>query len=274
MRVQTEEWRRFIPGSRMYKGKKTLFYNGEKLYDFENEEFLIYNEQEQESWQVIIVLPGVEVIPESTFADCFHIETVIMSDTVRRIEGQAFENCYSLVYIRLSTNLEYIGEMVFYCCESLPSIFIPPSCTEIGAEAFAHCEKLIIFHVPQHTRLAERVIYCTPIMDVSPIEAPTEIERIWNSPEGAEYFNAVNVFVKNHHRHGDLLFLHQACSSYYPTEEIIYDIIKRQGLKAFQVRDSFGVTPSEYLSHNPYTDIDEKVIMKRYILDMMGEIVS
>ena len=46
----------------MYKGKKTLFYNGEELYDDENDEFLIYNEQEQMSWEVVIVLPGVEMI--------------------------------------------------------------------------------------------------------------------------------------------------------------------------------------------------------------------
>ena len=72
MRVQTEEWRRFIPGVRMYKGKKTLFYNGEILFDSyiyeygeddEDEIFLIYNEEERKSWEVIIVLPGVDSIP-------------------------------------------------------------------------------------------------------------------------------------------------------------------------------------------------------------------
>ena len=48
-RVQTEEWRLFIPGVRMYEGKKTLFYNGEKLYDAVNGEFLSYDYEERES---------------------------------------------------------------------------------------------------------------------------------------------------------------------------------------------------------------------------------
>ena len=63
MRVQTEEWRRFIPGIRMYKGKKTYFYNGEKLRD-DDYDSLIYSWEERLTWEVIIVLPGVEVIPK------------------------------------------------------------------------------------------------------------------------------------------------------------------------------------------------------------------
>ena len=58
MRVQTEEWRRFIPGVRMYNGKMTLFYNGEKLWeegDDGHQEFLIYDMRERQTWEVIIV---------------------------------------------------------------------------------------------------------------------------------------------------------------------------------------------------------------------------
>ncbi|GFH49985.1 predicted protein [Chaetoceros tenuissimus] len=90
MRVQTEEWQRFIPGIRMYEGKKTLFYNGEILYHVDNDEPLIYNWEERESWEVIIVLPGVEEIPEDCLRECEQIDTVIMSDSVIRIEGWAF----------------------------------------------------------------------------------------------------------------------------------------------------------------------------------------
>ena len=116
MRVQTEEWRRFIPGVRMYKGKKTLFYNGEKVFDVENREYLIYDEEEQESWEVLIVLPGVEVIPAENFSSCEKLETVIMSDTVRRIERSAFYYCHDLFFVRLSRNLEYIGVHAFQEC--------------------------------------------------------------------------------------------------------------------------------------------------------------
>lgn len=76
----------------MYKGKKTLFYNGENLWDgglFG--EPLVYNNEERRTWQVIIVLPGVEVIPEWTFCWCAKLETVIMADdSVQRIEHEGF----------------------------------------------------------------------------------------------------------------------------------------------------------------------------------------
>ena len=59
----------------MYQGKMTFFYNGEILWDVENEEPLIYNQEERQSWKVVIVLPGVERIPEDTFQGCENIET-------------------------------------------------------------------------------------------------------------------------------------------------------------------------------------------------------
>lgn len=116
----------------MYQDKMTLFYNGEILYDPENDEPLIYNWEERNSWKVLIVLSGVEVIPDHTFTCCDNIETVVMNDNVRRIEECAFSNCDSLVFVRLSRNLEYIRNHTFCFFESLTSMFVPPSCTEIG----------------------------------------------------------------------------------------------------------------------------------------------
>ena len=52
-----QEWAEIValgPGLRMYRDKKTLFYNGE---------IVLRDEVERSSWKVIIVLPGVEVIP-------------------------------------------------------------------------------------------------------------------------------------------------------------------------------------------------------------------
>lgn len=113
MRVQTEEWRRFIPGVRMYKGKLTLFYNEEKLCDRrENKlQYLIYDEKEREKWEVIIVFPGVEVIPEFTFEFCINVETVIMSDSVKRIEDGAFMKCKILKFVRLSKTMNALEKV-------------------------------------------------------------------------------------------------------------------------------------------------------------------
>ena len=96
---------------------------------------LIYDKDERGSWEVIIVLPGVEIIPEGTFIRCGNVKVVIMADTVRRIEDWVFSWCSSLIFIKLSRNLEFIGTFAFSSC-SLTSIFIPPSCREIGVYAF------------------------------------------------------------------------------------------------------------------------------------------
>ena len=82
----------------------------------------------------------------------------------------------------------------------------------------------------------------------------------------------VNEWIKNHHAENQFS-LHRACADFNPAEEVILDIIKRQGIGAFKKADSVGVTALQYLLQNPFTDIKEEKTMKRYILDMMGEIV-
>ena len=82
----------------------------------------------------------------------------------------------------------------------------------------------------------------------------------------------LNDWIKNHHE-GNEFTLHRACTSYNPLDEVIFEIIKREGIGAFKKPDRVGVTASEYLSENPYTEIEEQKIIKRYILDMMGEVI-
>ncbi|GFH44631.1 hypothetical protein CTEN210_01105 [Chaetoceros tenuissimus] len=248
----------------MYKGKKTLFYNGEILWEGDLDgDPLIYNEEERQTWEVVIILPGVEVIPDYIFNNCDKIEAVIMSDTVKRIGHFVFDWCTSLVYVKLSTNLESIDSFAFHECSSLTSIFIPPSCVDIDEGAFSDCHKLINLVVPRHTQLFGRVIERTALIKASPI-----------ADDDGDYDNneEANEWIKTHHTDNEFS-LHRACASYNPIDEVIFDIVKRQGVKAFKKQDSVGVTPSRYLCENPYTEIKEQKIIKRYILDMMGETV-
>ncbi|GFH61927.1 hypothetical protein CTEN210_18403 [Chaetoceros tenuissimus] len=250
----------------MYKGKKTLFWDGQNLWNGVN--FcgwpLIYDKEERNSWEVIVVLPGVEVIPQCNFCGCTNVKIVIMVDTVKRIEDWVFSWCSSLEFVKLSRNLEYIGNSAFYSCDSLTSIFIPPSCREIGIAAFDSCTRLIIFNVPHQTQLGESVIANTALLKAS----------AFPSNENGQYENhdEVHEWVKNRNA-DDRSSLHQACASSNQREEVIFNIIKRQGIGAFEEPDSVGVTPLQYLVQNPFVEMEEQTIIKRYILDMMGEIV-
>ncbi|GFH57099.1 hypothetical protein CTEN210_13575 [Chaetoceros tenuissimus] len=268
MRVQTEEWRRFIPGVRMYKGKRTLFYNGENLLDFETGEWLIYNKAERDSWEVIIVLPGVEVISEKTFYYCKNVKRVIMADTVQRILECAFMGCTCLSRVRLSRNLEYIGESLFADCLSLTSLFIPPSCREIAYAAFHKCRDLIILCVPEHTRLGRYVISKTALARTSPF-------RTLQDGDYSVYQNndEINEWIKNINQNEEFA-LHRECASYEPSENAIFEIVKHQGLPSIHVKNQIGLTGFEYLQKNPYANVNEQKLINRLILDLMGEITA
>ena len=248
----------------MYRGKLTLFWNGEKLYDGARG-YLVYDEEERHSWKVVIVLPGVEIIPKGTFYCCTNVKTVIMSDTVKRIEEGVFLDCHNLQFVRLSKILEYIGIEAFWNCESLVSIFIPESCREIGSDTFCNCTKLIILSVPRHTQLGEDVIYGTALIEASHFETD-DLGDYSNTEE-------INTWVKNMNCNNEEYALHRACSAFNPISDIIYEIIKNQGLASFKKKNIIGITPLLYLEENPYVNINQQKLVNRYILEMMGETV-
>ena len=255
------------PGVRIYKGKRTLFYNGEKLW--EGSEILghplVHDKEERLSWEVIIVLPGVELVPEWTFHFCHDVKMVIMADTVRRIEGEgAFKNCCSLKFVKLSTTLECIGRRAFYFCASLTAMFIPPSCREIDEDAFSGCKKLIIFHVPQTTELGTSVISNTALIRASPFKA--------NEYSSSNSSEEENPWIKNLNQ-GEEYAMHRVCSLFNPHTEIIFEIVNRDGLQCFKKKNKIGITPAQYLDVNPFAEIDQIAIAKRYVLEMMCEIL-
>ena len=245
-----------------FRGKRTYFYNGgEILWDGVGTfgQPLVHNKEERQTWEVIIILPRVEIIPNHAFSDCSNVKIVIMSDTVRRIERCAFNGCCSLEFVKLSTNLEYIGYCAFYECKSLTSIFIPPSCREIGNKAFNWCYKLIILSVPQHTTLDADVIVGTALIRALPFETVRNHEE-------------VNHWIKNQNM-TQKFELHRACSSFNPTQEMVYRIVKCKGLNTFQMKNAIGITPLQYLEENPFAEIDQKKMVTQYVLEMMGEVV-
>ncbi|GFH47850.1 hypothetical protein CTEN210_04326 [Chaetoceros tenuissimus] len=233
MRVQTEEWRRFIPGVRMYKGKKTLFYNGEMLYSGDDTfgDYYIYDEEERNTWEVIIVFPGVEAIPHWTFNFCKNLETIIMADTVKRIEESAFQECKRLKFVRLSRSIEYIGEYAFASCFKLTSIFIPRSCREIGDMAFSHCYELIILGLPQNVQLGEEVFD----------ETAVRRQKIRSNPYVSRA--KVDEWIK---QRLDNYPLHKLCCGEHPTPELD----SYNNISSWLQKDDCNLTAIDYFMAN------------------------
>lgn len=148
------------------------------------------------------------------------------------------------------------------------SIFIPSSCREIAREAFRACTKLIMLHVPRHTRLGEGVIGGTLLIKASAFEID---EWGYYHPGISEN---VNEWIKNINGDDDQFALHRACSSFNPIADVLYQIVRRQGLVSFRKKNEIETTPLEYLEANPFAEhIDQRSILKRYVLEMMGEAV-
>ncbi|GFH44050.1 hypothetical protein CTEN210_00524 [Chaetoceros tenuissimus] len=270
-------------------GLVTLFYDGSKeLWNEELHEEWEYEFEEHEDkeivnweswnlsyeckqylrerfpWQQIIVMEGVTVIPKYTFSYCWNIQRVTFANTVIRIEREAFLRCKSLIDIQWSDNLEYIGIQSFEKC-NLSSVFLPPRCRFVSGWAFGFNENLTIFNVPQDTVLENGLPFIrAKFFDKSPF--PNTFRTCIDHPE------EINTWMKNINNHKDYA-LHRACSSYQPLKEVIMSIIENKGLRAFKTENSIGITPSQYLKENPYTDVTENDIIHDYLIKMMGEVV-
>lgn len=263
-------------------GLITLFYDGSKpLYNWElehewgvefswnstsetSDECKEYH-RERESWQQIIVIEGVTVIPENTFYFCSNIKRVIFANTVIRIERWAFNGCRSLIFVKWSMNLEYIGGGAFCYC-NLSSVFISPRCREICESAFQYNRKLSIFHVPQDTGLGRNIVDNTALAEASPFEVLSD-----GSNELEERANPnMNTWLKNMNNNNQFA-LHRTCSSFEPLKEVIHAIIQEKGLKSFREENSAGITPSQYFKENPNNTLTEKEIIHEYLMKMIGE---
>ncbi|GFH47240.1 hypothetical protein CTEN210_03715 [Chaetoceros tenuissimus] len=261
------------PGVRMYNNLKTLFYNGEKLWEGDEDYFdeldleeepahpLVYTRDDRKSWQQIVVLTGVEEIPACTFQGCVNVEKVVMYD-VRWIRSRAYLECKKLRHVTFSQNLEVVGPNALRDCASLSSIFFPDSCREIQDWALARCDRLEIVSVPRHTKIRDFAFDDTALITK-------------NKGAGfTGFFNWCHDWVK-YINFEEEYSLHRACSSSTPTEDMIYQIMKEQGgPKTFHEPNKVQITPSQYLSENPFAEhIEEKSLIQRYILEMMGETV-
>ena len=90
-----------------------------------------------------VVIPNTVVkIDDSAFTYCSILKTVVIPNSVKQIGGWAFMECSELTDITLPNSLETIGHDAFYRCVGLSSLVIPNSVTEIGSVAFSMCSGL------------------------------------------------------------------------------------------------------------------------------------
>lgn len=261
--ISDKEWdeiKKLGPGVRMYRGKKTLFYNGEKLYSYGYGRTKVYDEKERESWEMIIVLPGVTSIPSFSFYACRFLEAVIMPDSVRTINRYVFTLCLSLKFIRLSKRLKCIKDYAFDKC-GLTAIFIPKSCKIIGDKAFFNCNELRIINVPEKTKLGK---YAIPVRGTPGSYSEPDVK---SKNEGYQFIKNVNI--------PQQFNIYRTCSSENVFEAInvvSLEVILDQWTNMMNIPNQLGITPAQYLLENPYTEIDGIESLIAFKIKSMSEI--
>ena len=124
----------------------------------------------------VTIPDGVTVIGKSAFSES-RVQTVILPDSVIKIEEESFISCNILNHIEFSQNLEYIGKYAFCNCSSLKKVVLPHSLKKMEEGVFRYCEGL--FWVQLSKSLAEipnnTFWGCSAL---ARIEIPANIRRI------------------------------------------------------------------------------------------------
>ncbi len=105
---------------------------------------------------------AVTDIANGVFRERSNLVSVILPDSVKKIDGYAFFRCENLSNIRLSNSLTYIGMFAFVGCNALTEITIPQSVTEIAGDSFGGCKSLNNIYVDsnnQYFSSAEGLLY-------------------------------------------------------------------------------------------------------------------
>ncbi|OQC50390.1 MAG: hypothetical protein BWX57_00218 [Tenericutes bacterium ADurb.Bin024] len=89
-----------------------------------------------------ITIPNSVTTIEFAAFESTRIPSVIIPDSVTKMEQSIFRYCEKLASVMLSNNLNVIDEWTFYNCESLTSISIPDSVSIIKERAFSNCNVL------------------------------------------------------------------------------------------------------------------------------------
>ena len=90
----------------------------------------------------LVVPKGINNLGEQSFSVCKKLETVTLSDTVRKIWYNCFRGCEKLKSANLGDGLEYIDERAFAFCTGLTDVSVGISIRGIFFAAFRESENL------------------------------------------------------------------------------------------------------------------------------------
>lgn len=126
---------------------------------------------------------------------------------------------------------------------------------------------MTIFNAPQQTEIGHHAVIHTKLFRKSSFykQAIDKGDVIYDYDLDVNILN----WIKNINNDEEYT-LHRACSSFQPLDEIIHNIIETRGIGAFAKKNEMGITPSQYLQENPYSDVKEMDVIRGHVMKMMG----
>lgn len=131
----------------------------------------------------LIIPPTNEGLPVAqidfmAFPSSAKINSVVIPDSVLRIEDSAFSYVNGLASVVIGKKVQYIGSFAFSGCKKLKNISIPDSVTEIGMYAFSECG-LTNVKIGNGLKKIESSLFsnCNNLKSITIGEEVTSIER-------------------------------------------------------------------------------------------------
>lgn len=90
----------------------------------------------------LVVPASLSRLGESSFSGCSALKSVHIEEGVTSLPKGCFAKCQTLSDVVLPSSIRDIGSSAFLSCSSLESLAIPNSVTNIGSEALANCKSL------------------------------------------------------------------------------------------------------------------------------------
>lgn len=127
----------------------------------------------------VIVPNSITKINTSAFSSCYNLSSVILPNGLEEIANGAFASCSSLTSIKIPKTVTSIGWCAFDSCINLTSIVIPDSVTYMGTGVFQNCTNLLSAKISdQLTEIPDSTFYrCTSLASIEIPDNVTTINR-------------------------------------------------------------------------------------------------
>ena len=102
---------------------------------------------------------SIRTLGYSTFEGDKSLKTVILPESLERIDVSCFGGCTNLSIINLNEGLQTIGDGAFEECSSLAKINVPSTVVEIGSVAFGWCQNIQEIRIPASVQTMDMSVF-------------------------------------------------------------------------------------------------------------------